>query len=436
MEEAGRPRVVLQVALDEMNLHRAVEIGREAVAGGVDWVEAGTPLVKSEGMNAIRELKRAFPDRTIVADLKTMDTGSLETEMACKAGASVVGILGVSDDGTIREAAQAARRYGAKVYVDLIGAENPAQRAKQAEALGADYVSIHVGVDAQMKGRSPVELVRAVASATALPVAGAGGLTSATVADGVKAGAAIVIVGGAITKAKDVTSAARRIRTALDELKVIESPGFKKFDEARIREAFNVASTPNISDAMHHGGAMHGLSPLDRGYKMIGPALTVRTMDGDWAKPVEAIDQAAAGDVLVIDAGSGTTAVWGELATHSCVEKKLAGVVIDGAIRDVDEIRRLKFPAYARNVVPNAGDPKGFGEIGIEVVVGGQKVRTGDWIVGDESGLVVVPREVVVEMANRGLDVKEREDRIREEIDRGSTLSKVLRLKLWEKVIG
>src|SRR5688572_26389182 len=81
---------VLQIALDEVNLDRAIQYAREAVAGGVDWVEAGTPLIKAAGLDAVRALRREFPDKVVVADMKTMDTGAFETEMAVKAGAGVV----------------------------------------------------------------------------------------------------------------------------------------------------------------------------------------------------------------------------------------------------------------------------------------------------------------------------------------------------------
>src|SRR5919199_979744 len=149
---------ILQVALDVYNLQRALELGAEAVAGGADWVEAGTPLIKSEGLNAVRDLKKAFPDKTIVADMKVMDTGGLETEMAIKAGAGVVTILGVSDDGTIREAVEAARKYGGQIMVDLIGVVDKPRRAKEAEALGAHLIGLHVGIDEQMRGFSPVQM--------------------------------------------------------------------------------------------------------------------------------------------------------------------------------------------------------------------------------------------------------------------------------------
>ena len=111
-------KAILQVALDLLNAHRALSIAKNAVEGGVDWLEAGTPLIKSEGMEIVRKLKQTFPDKTLVADMKTMDTGALETEMAAKAGADIVCILAASDDSTIIDALKSARSYGTKIMVE------------------------------------------------------------------------------------------------------------------------------------------------------------------------------------------------------------------------------------------------------------------------------------------------------------------------------
>jgi 3-hexulose-6-phosphate synthase/6-phospho-3-hexuloisomerase len=162
----------------------------------------------------------------------------------------------------------------------------------------------------------------------------------------------------------------------------------------------------------------------------------VRTMDGDWAKPIEAIDKAEPGWVIVVDVNGGKTAVWGELATWSAKLKGLAGAVIDGAVRDYDDLINIRFPIFSRHIAPNAGEPKGYGEIGAEITCGGQTVRTGDWIIGDDSGVIVVAQEIAQEIANRALDVKEQENRIREEIKGGGSLGSVLKLKKWEKKIG
>ncbi len=429
-------RPVLQVALDFENLSRALTAAREAVDGGADWVEAGTPLIKSEGLDAVRELKKAFPDRRIVADMKIMDTGAFEVEIAAKAGADLVTVLGAADDDTIAEAVRGGELYGAEVVVDLLGVADPVARTRRSAELGAAAVCWHVGIDMQMQAKTPFAVLGELAKATSLPVAVAGGLNSETVAEAVRAGAQILIVGGAITKSPNIAEATRQIRQAIATQKEVATELFRRYSGAEVREAFLKVSSPNVTDAMQRQGAMHDILPRlrDTTVRMAGPAVTVVTRDGDWAKPVEAIDRAGPGDVIVIDAGGGPTAVWGELASWSAHGRKVAGVVIDGAIRDLDAILELGLPAFSRSVSPDAGEPKGHGEIGIEVTVGGQRVRPGDWIVGDTSGLVVVPRERAAEVANRALDVLEHENRVREEIRRGSTLSTVQKLERWERV--
>jgi 3-hexulose-6-phosphate synthase/6-phospho-3-hexuloisomerase len=427
-------RPILQIALDLLDNHRALQIAEEAVEGGVDWLEAGTALIKSEGMNAVRELRRKFPTHTIVADMKTMDVGAFEVEMASKAGANVVIIMGVSDDGTIKEAIRAGQQYGVKIMVDLMSVPDKPDRSRQLQEFGADYLCIHVGIDEQMTGGSPNKELAEVSKAVDISVAAAGGLNSETVVSAMEAGAGIIIVGGAITKASKVTEATKTMIEVMESSKPIKTDLYKKYDTDEIYEALSKVSGPNVADAMHKKGAMVGLKPVREGYKMVGRAVTVRTSDGDWAKPVEAIDRAEKGEVIVINAGSGHIAVWGELATWSCVQKGIGGVVIDGAVRDVDDIKKMDIPVYSRHIAPNAGEPKGFGEIGAEITCGGICVKNGDWIVGDDSGIMVIPSERAREICNRSLDVHERENRIREEIQRGSTLSKVLKLKKWEKL--
>ncbi|MFC1567375.1 3-hexulose-6-phosphate synthase [Thermodesulfobacteriota bacterium] len=424
---------ILQLALDFVDLKRALKSAKAGVAGGVDWLEAGTPLIKSEGLHAVRELRRLFPDATIVADMKIMDTGRVEVETAAKAGANIVDVLGASSDATIRECIQAGKNYGAKIVVDMIAVNDVVSRAKYAEDLGADFVTVHCSVDEQMEGKDPFDTLRQVAQALSIPVGVAGGINSETAASAVEAGAAIVVVGGAITKALDPEQAARDIRKGIDTGESISTTLFKRKGEAEIREILEQVSAPNLSDALHRGGVLQGIRPLFPGIRMIGRAVTVRTYPGDWAKPVQAIDVAEPGEVIVIDAGGAGPAIWGELATYSALQRKLAGVVIDGALRDSPEIMALKFPAFSKLVMPNAGEPKGFGEIGVPVTVGNMRVEPGDWLLGDDDGVVVLPRSIAVEYANRSMDVLERENRIREEIKEGSTLSKVIELLRWEK---
>jgi len=423
---------ILQVALDLLDLDRAVQIAKESVKGGAEWIEAGTPLIKSEGMHAVRSLRQNFPKAVIVADMKVADTGAMEVEMAAKAGADVICILADADDAVIAESVRAARLYGVRIMADLINVPDPVSRAQQLETLGVDIICAHVGIDQQMTGKDSLDLLTTLFAHVHIPLAVAGGIDASSAGEAVRSGAEIVIVGGNIVRSGAVTESAKKIRSGMES--VARKSSRKRSIEDEIRKILSGVSAPNISDAMHRKGAMTGIVSICGNVKMVGRAVTVQTFAGDWAKPVEAIDQAGTGDVLVINNDGGIhVAPWGELATLSCIKKGVSGVVIDGAVRDVDDIRALKYPLFAKAIVPNAGEPKGMGEINAEIQCCGQWIRPGDWIVGDESGVVVLPAERAYEIARRALEIRKNEERIREEIQRGSTLAQVAHLEKWEK---
>ena len=424
-------RRLIQLALDFVDADRALSVAREA-SSSVDFIEAGTPLIKSEGLEIVRRLKADFPDKTIVADMKIMDAGRMEVEAAAKAGADIVDVCAAAVDSTIKECVEAGRNYGVKIACDLIGISDAAKRAKEVERLGVDYVVVHMGIDEQMGAGSLAKKVESVVKAVKVPVIAAGGLNSENVVEVLKAGASVVIVGGAIAKSGDAGKAAREIRRAVDSMKAGKTTLYKRSED--VKSILMKVSSANVSDAMHRAGDLAGIAAITPGVKVVGRAVTVRSYPGDWSKPVQAIDVAQKGDVIVITTGGVGPAVWGELATESAIQKKIGGVVLDGAIRDTGEIRKLKFPAYSRLVSPTAGEPKGFGEINVPIRIGNVAVSPGDWIIADDDGVVVVPKEKAVEIANRAMDVLERENRIRKEIRKGkTTLGKVTHLLKWEK---
>ncbi len=424
----------LQVALDFVELPRAMAVAEASVAGGADYLEAGTPLIKSEGLEAVRKLREKFPETLIVADLKTMDAGRIEAEAAAKAGADVMTVLGGASPGTIRECVEAGRHYGLKVAVDLMGVDDPVALAEQLGELGVAWLDVHCAIDQQMEGRDPFAMLKEVRSASSLILAVAGGITSETAPLAAEAGADVVIVGGAITKSPDPRTATADIRKALDTGQAVQTQYFKRSTAENIQEVLSGVRTCNLSDAAHRLPCLEGLRPLAPGQFACGPAVTVRTVPGDWAKPVEAIDLAREGDVLVVDAGGRPPAVWGELASESAQNAGLSGLVVEGAIRDSGDIRKLGLPVWCRHITSNAGDPKGLGEINGPVVICGHTILPGDWILADDDGVMVIPAARAAELANRAADVLETENRIRAEIRDGkTTLAKVVNLLKWEQ---
>ena len=208
----------VQLALDLLRLEGALRIARSAVAQGICWVEAGTPLIKSEGMRAVRSLSRAFPKRTIVADMKTLDAGAVETEMALRAGANVVSISGLAHDRTVRDSVRTAARLDGMLMADLLMSPEPRKRALELERLGVDIVCVHTGVDVQKALHSRLRVSRRlldIVSAVRIPVAAAGGVDPTIAGTLVKSGVSVVIVGSWITGSRDPGRASAQIMQKL-----------------------------------------------------------------------------------------------------------------------------------------------------------------------------------------------------------------------------
>ncbi len=186
--------------------------------------------------------------------------------------------------------------------------------------------------------------------------------------------------------------------------------------------------TALLSDALGKTGAMrHDMKCRSANPRMAGPAATLRIHTADILMVGRAISMCPPGHVLVIDGqGELNTALWGILTTDTARRKGLAGVVIDGAIRDWEGIRRSRFPVFARAVVPNAGGAQYLGDWNVPVPCAGTVVAPGDFLVGDEDGVVVVPAarlEPVVELAER---IRELERKLAREIRRGRDLAAIL----------
>ena len=138
---------IVQISLDLTNIPEALETAHLAIRAGVDWLEAGTPLIIAEGMNGVRALRKEFPGVPIVADLKTMDGGWLEAQMMAEAGATHVVVMERAHPETIKVVVKAGKDFNVKVMGDNLGAEDMVAAAKRLEDLGCDYVIHHIGYD-------------------------------------------------------------------------------------------------------------------------------------------------------------------------------------------------------------------------------------------------------------------------------------------------
>ena len=197
---------IVQISLDLTNIDEALETAAMAMRAGVDWLEAGTPLILAEGLHGVKKLRAAFPGVPIVADLKTMDGGYLEAEMMAKAGATHVVVMARAHEETIKCVVKAGRDFGIKVMGDNLGCEDMVAGAKAMEDLGCDFVIHHIGYDERRgiaaRGErmpSPLDQLKEVVKAVNIPVQAVGGLTLDQAIQCPAYGAPLVVLGAPLT---------------------------------------------------------------------------------------------------------------------------------------------------------------------------------------------------------------------------------------------
>lgn len=187
----------IQISLDVTSIDEALALAQAAVSAGVDWLEAGTPLILAEGLHGVRALHAAHPQVPLVVDLKTMDGAGLEAEMMFQAGGDMVVVMGQAHDASIIEQVKLARRYGGKVMCDVMLCPDKPARARQAQDMGVDYIIVHTGFDERnlLPGLSPLDDLPAVLAAVDIPVQAVGGLSVEQALQTLTLGAEIVVFG-------------------------------------------------------------------------------------------------------------------------------------------------------------------------------------------------------------------------------------------------
>lgn len=212
------------------------------------------------------------------------------------------------------------------------------------------------------------------------------------------------------------------------------------------RERFSILSTTNVSDAMDAlgiHGATYGIRPMWHTMeKVLGPAVTLKMTAAGQTKGkhhlgVKAIDAAEPGDVIVVDNGGRIdTSCWGGVLATGAKQKGISGVVIDGACRDLDDCVELNFPVYARGtVVATARGRVQEEATNVMIQFGGVQVRPGDIIMGDKSGVVVVPAEYVKEVLEKAEQLYQKEEGMIAEILAGNSMTEVDTKFNYEKML-
>lgn len=203
----------LQLALDRLSKDECIDILQETI-NYIDIIEIGTGIIKEYGMEIVRDIKTLYPETTLLADMKTCDAGKHETTQALKSGADITTVMAFSANQTIIDSLEVAKKMDKKVMIDLLEIISR-ERIKELKELGVELVDIHLGKDSQSKTQFSSDMFSLVKGLD-LEIAVAGGINLKTLPDIVKGNPDIVIVGSAITKAKDKKTTIRKLKDIMN----------------------------------------------------------------------------------------------------------------------------------------------------------------------------------------------------------------------------
>lgn len=204
----------IQLALDRLTKNECFRLVSETLEF-IDWIEVGTGVIKEYGMSIVREMKALYPDKLLIADMKTCDAGKHEAEQAFSSGADVVTVMAFSHNKTITEALEAAQKHRKEIMIDLLEIEDR-KRVEEINRLGAELFCLHVGKDSQLQGAFAGEgQLDLVAGLSSIRLAIAGGIDEQSIRSLLGKGIQVGIVGGAITKSEDSAEAAKKIWQAV-----------------------------------------------------------------------------------------------------------------------------------------------------------------------------------------------------------------------------
>lgn len=192
----------------------------------------------------------------------------------------------------------------------------------------------------------------------------------------------------------------------------------------KLVEAIGQLSTPTVLESLKGKFNLNSeIKPFWPGAKIVGPALTVRCHVGDNLTLHKAIELIQPGDVIVADAGGykETGGMWGEIMALAARKRGGAGIVIDGAVRDIPILREMNFPVFARTSSPGSTAKKTFGSIGRPVICGGVAVNPGDIILGDDDGVIIIPAARAEEVLKAGRERDQKEMQIKQWIEEGKS---------------
>ncbi|NUM35415.1 MAG: hypothetical protein HUU50_12770 [Candidatus Brocadiae bacterium] len=402
----------LFVSLDFLHLENALFYAEQSIAGGIDFLEIGSLLLKNTGFNSVRIFKERFPSLKIVCDLKILQPQILEIEAASKSQIFAITISGAISEQNYQICLDMAQKNSLKAYLDFRGCapcvvQNALSLIPRADAVIIDF----------FPQNQSISLFQQISSMTDTPIFLQPSSLDENTLKGPLGFASMLVVPiqeSTSSISKEIISKAKNI------LNKIESQGEvsqKEYNEQTLREKLRKISTVHICEVYRKPIFLEKVYPLHRFTKILGRAYTLRVWPGEQKQVIQYLMEIPEQSILVVDAG-GTqgNAVWSCLATEIAMKRKLSGAVVYGSISDVPYIRQKGFPCYAAALTAIPGQEENTASYNIPLTLGNVTIQPGDWMIGDDNGIVCIPSMQAFAIVDNAFELAKSRESILEEL--------------------
>lgn len=408
----------LYIGLDFLHLENALFYAEQCIAGGIEYLEIGSLLLKNTGFNSVRIFKERFPSIKMVCDLKIIQPQSLEIESIARAQVFAVTISGAISEKNFQSCLSMIKQNSLKAYLDFRGCalsviQNAMPLISQADAIIVDFIPRSHAIFQQIASMTDTPLFIHSFSLEENDIKNISNLASTLV---------VSIEEGTGLSAKETIS---KLKSTLSKTETQAEISQKEYNEETLRDKIRQISTVHICEVYRKPVFLEKVYPLHRFTKIVGRAYTLRVWPGEQKQVVKYLLEIPEKSILVVDAGGFQgNAVWSYLATEIAIKRKISGAVVYGSVSDVPHLRQKGFPCYASYLTAIPGQEEGTFSCNIPLTLGNVSINPGDWMIGDDNGIVCIPALQAFSIVDNAFELARSREPILEELAAIETLTK------------
>lgn len=408
-------KLQLLVSLDCLHLENALFYAEQAISAGLDILEISSNLLNKTGLHNIQIFRDKFADTFLLADVKMICATQQEMKTIVDFGANAITVCGATDFENWQQVLSIAQEHNLQVFLDFRGFATAIIEQQMPLIQTADYILLGFG----SAPKSMLSLLAEIASHSKTSIAASNLEDLDTIADFVTLRVNIIALKYGDGNRKDIKEVILKYRNHLEQVSQdIPDISPRMYSEQMLIHKLQQVSPGTICELSNMPVFLDKVYPLHRFTKIVGRVVTLKVWPGAQLAVLDFLLEVPENSIVVVDSGGDAScAIWNALATEIAMKRNLLGVVIYGAITDVNAIRSKGFPCYIHSLTTVPGHAQPQAQKNVTVAIGNVSINSGDWIMGDDSGAICIPDKNIFGIVEKALELGEYREQVLQKIE-------------------